>query len=72
MLREFLRCGLLGEKGEPIEGYRLQDCDMIHTANEIDRLVKWRGKSDLSVLAGKPVKLRVAFRDTDLYAFQFR
>jgi hypothetical protein len=67
-----LRCELLGEKGEAIEGFRLADCDLIHTANEIDRLVKWRGKSDLSSLAGKPVRLRVEFRDTDLYAFQFR
>jgi hypothetical protein len=67
-----LRCELLNENGEPTEGFRLADCDVIHTANEIDRLVKWRGKSDLSTLAGKPVKLRVEFRDTDLYAFQFR
>ena len=67
-----LRCELLGEKGEPIEGFRLADCDLIHTANEVDRPVKWRGKGDLSSLAGKPVRLRVEFRDTDLYAFQFR
>ena len=67
-----LRCELLGEKGEPIEGFRLADCDLIHTANEVDRPVKWRGKGDLSALAGKPVRLRVEFRDTDLYAFQFR
>ena len=67
-----VRCELLGEDGKPLEGYRLQDCDLIHTANEVDRLVKWKGKSDLSALAGKPVKLRVAYRDTDLYAFQFR
>jgi hypothetical protein len=67
-----LRCELLDEKGGRIEGYRLEDCDMIHTANEIDRVVKWRGKGDLSTLAAKPVLLRVVFRDTDLYAFQFR
>jgi hypothetical protein len=67
-----LRCELLAENGEPIEGFKLDDCDMIHTSNELDRLVKWRGKSDVSVLAGKPVRLRVVFRDTDLYAFQFR
>ena len=67
-----LRCELLDEKGGPIEGYRLEDCDMIHTANEIDRVVKWHGKSDLSAQVAKPVRLRVVFRDTDLYAFQFR
>jgi hypothetical protein len=67
-----MRCELLSEKGEPIEGFRLADCDVIHTTNEIDRAVKWRGRSDVSALAGKPVKLRVEFRDADLYAFQFR
>ena len=67
-----LRCELLNEKGEAIEGYRLEDCDMIHTSNEIDRVVKWRGRDDLAALTGRTVRLRVAFRDTDLYAFQFR
>jgi hypothetical protein len=67
-----LRCELLNEEGKSLEGYRLEDCDVIHTANEIDRVVKWKGKSDVSALAGRLVKLRVSFRDTDLYAFQFR
>ena len=67
-----LRCELLGENGEPLAGHALGDCDVIHTANELDRPVKWRGRSDLSALAGRAVRLRVEFRDTDLYAFQFR
>ena len=67
-----LHCELQDGAGKPIEGHALQDCDVIHTANEIDRAVRWRGRSDLSALAGRPVKLRVVFRDTDLYAFQFR
>jgi hypothetical protein len=67
-----VRCELQDEKGEAIEGYKLADCDVIHTCNEIDRPVKWHGKSDVSALAGKPVRLRVEFRDADLYAFQFR
>jgi hypothetical protein len=67
-----LRCELQNDKGEAIEAYRLEDCDVIHTSNEVDRLVKWKGQSDVSALAGKPVRLRVSSRDTDLYAFQFR
>jgi len=67
-----LRCELISENGEALAGFQLADCDLIHTANELDRTVKWRGRSDVSALAGKPVKLRVEFRDTDLYAFQFR
>ncbi|HSW46625.1 MAG TPA: hypothetical protein VLM89_13765 [Phycisphaerae bacterium] len=67
-----LRCELLNARHQPIEGYGLADCDVIHTANEIDRPVTWKGSGNLSALAGQPVRLRVAFRDTDLYAFQFR
>ncbi len=68
----FLRCELQDENGRPIPGFRLEDCDLIHTANELDRVVKWRGRSDLSALTGKPVRLRVVFSNADLYAFQFR
>ncbi|MCX8091549.1 MAG: hypothetical protein N3I86_11595, partial [Verrucomicrobiae bacterium] len=68
----FLRCELLDAERQPIPGFALEDCDLIHTANELDRVVKWRGRSDVAALAGKPVRLRVVFSNTDLYAFQFR
>lgn len=64
-------CGLLDASGQPIEGYGVDDCDVIHTTNEINRVVRWKGNSDVSALAGRPVRLRFAFRDADLYAFQF-
>lgn len=67
-----VRCEFLDEKGEAIEGFGLRDCDVIHTANELDRPVKWQGRGDVSALAGRPVRLRVAYRDADIYAFQFR
>ncbi len=67
-----LRCELLEANGQAIQGYALEDCGLIHTANELDRPVKWKGKSDLSALAGEPVRLRFVYRNTDLYAFQFR
>jgi len=50
----------------------LDDCDEIYTANEINRVVKWNGKSAIGELAGKPIRLRFVMRDADLYAFQFR
>lgn len=66
-----VRCEMIDEFGRPIEGYRLQDCDLIHTANEINRVVRWKGRSDVSSLAGRPVRLGFVYRDADLYAFQF-
>ena len=58
--------------GKPIDGYKLDQCDLIHTANDINRTVVWRGKSDVKPLEGKPVRLRFAITNADLYAFQFK
>ncbi len=66
-----LRVGILDEQGQPIPGYAPQDCDLVHTANEISRVVKWRGESSVKALAGEPVRLHFVMRDLDLYAFQF-
>jgi hypothetical protein len=66
------RVACLDAAGKPIPGFTLEDCDIIHTANEINRTVKWKGQSDLSSLANQPIRLRFVMRDTDLYAFQFQ
>ncbi len=65
------RVACLDADGKPIPGFTLEDCDILHTANEINRTVTWRGKGDVGALADRPVRLRVVMRDTDLYAFQF-
>lgn len=67
-----LQCGLCDADGRPIDGYGVSNCDRIHTTNEINRPVTWRGRSDVAALAGRPVRLHFVYRDTDLYAFQFR
>lgn len=66
-----LRVEVLDEQGQPIPGYTLYDCDIVHTTNEINRVVTWGGKHSVAGLAGKPIRLRFAMRDVDLYAFQF-
>jgi hypothetical protein len=60
------------ENGKPIPGFSLADCDLIHTANEINRPVTWNGESMVGKLEGKTIRLHFVLRDTDLYAFQFR
>jgi hypothetical protein len=55
-----------------VPGYSVEQCDRIHTSNELDRVVTWRTKSDVSSLAGKPVRLKFVMRDCDVYAFQFK
>ena len=57
--------------GMAIAGYSLSDCHLIHTANQIRRIVQWNGESQLSRLSGQVVRLRVSLRNADLYSFKF-
>ena len=56
---------------KPFPGFSLEDCDFIHTANEINRAVTWRGRAELPAPADGIVRLRIWLRDADIYAFQF-
>lgn len=57
--------------GTPIPGYTLAECFPIF-GDHIDFPVSWKGKgTDVSALAGKPVRIRFTLKDADLYAFQF-
>ena len=57
--------------GKPLAGYALADCKEIY-GDEIDGSVAWKNGSDVSKLTGKPIRLRFALKDADLYAFRFR
>lgn len=56
--------------GSAIDGFTLEDCDEV-IGDELDRTVTWRGNSDVSALAGDPVRMRFELKDADVYAFQF-
>ena len=57
--------------GEAIPGFALANCpDML--GDSVDRVIRWKGKSDVSHMAGKPIRLRFVLKDADVYAFQFR
>ena len=56
--------------GKPIPGYSLADCDRI-LMNDVGHVVRWRGNSDVSRLAGEPIRLKIAMRAAKLHAFQF-
>ena len=67
------RVEIQDRNGKPIDGYSLHDCDRIHTTNSIDRTVSWRrGDSDVSPLAGQPIRLRFELQSgVKLHAFRF-
>ena len=56
--------------GKAVEGYRLDQCPVIY-GDEIEHAVTWDGGSDVSRLAGEPVRLRFVMRDADLYSLRF-
>jgi len=57
--------------GKPVPGYSLADCDEIF-ADSIELPVTWKGKSDVSRLAGKPLRVRFQLKDADVFAMRFR
>lgn len=56
--------------GEPIPGYTLNECPVL-VGDSLERVVQWTNGSDISALAGQPVRLRFVLKDADLYALQF-
>ncbi len=65
-----VRVEIQGRNGKPIEGFAAADADGIN-GNHLRVLASWRGKTDVSTLAGKPIRLRFVMRDSKLYAFRF-
>ena len=65
-----MRVEIQDAQGKPIDGFSLADCpEMI--GDRIDQAVTWKSGTDVSSLAGKPVRLRFRMKDADLYSFQF-
>lgn len=56
--------------GLPLPGYTLGDCEALRR-DQVHHVVQWNGNSDLTLMAGRPVKLRFQLRNARLYAFQF-
>ena len=56
--------------GKPIEGFSLADCPEIF-GDQLEQTVDWLTGSDVSGLAGQPVRLRFVLSDADLFSFRF-
>lgn len=65
-----IRFELCRPDGTPHPGFSLADSEVLF-GNEIAHTVRWRGGSDVSALAGQPVRLRVRLQDADLYSLRF-
>lgn len=59
---------MLDDKGQVVEGFSAAECRPVQVDATL-RQVEWTGGSDLSALAGQPVRFRFTLRNGDLYAF---
>lgn len=64
------RVGLTDAAGRDVAGFAVNDCEFIN-GDYLEKVVTWKGKSDVSTLAGKPIRLRFQMRGAKLYSFQF-
>ena len=56
--------------GKPVKDFAQSDCPPIR-GDRIERAVSWKSGSDVSRLAGKPVRLRFVMKDADLFSIRF-
>jgi hypothetical protein len=65
-----LRVELQDDAGRPLPGFGLADSDELF-GDTPHRAVTWQDESDVSALAGRPIRLRMAMRDADIYSLKF-
>lgn len=65
-----IRVELQDADGAAIKGLSLPDCNELFGDSQ-DRAVTWKDDASLGELSGKPVRLRFALNDADLYAIRF-
>ena len=57
--------------GRPLPGYSLEDCPPIF-GNTVARTVVWKAGSDVSPIAGKPIRLRILLKDANVFSLQLQ
>jgi hypothetical protein len=65
-----VRVELQAADGTPLKGFGLRDSPEIY-GDAIEQVVRWKTGSDLTPLAGRPVRVRLVVQDADLYSFRF-
>ncbi len=65
-----LKVEIRNADGSPIPGFTLEDSEELF-GDSTSQTVSWTAGSDVSSLAGKPIRLHIELKDGDLYSFQF-
>ena len=64
-----IRVELLDEMGVALPGFEEDRSDPLH-GDSVSQLVSWDGKSDLSSLEGRKIKLRLLMSHSKLFSFR--
>lgn len=65
-----VRVAIETDEGETLPGFTLEDAVPLE-GDSVKATVRWKDGSDLSSLAGKPVRLRFALENADLFSLRF-
>lgn len=63
------RVAVLNAAGQPLPGYDLADCDPL-TGDQLRGTATWHGKSDLTALQGKTLRLKFELSRASLYSYR--
>ena len=69
--RGHLRVEIQDETGQPLPGFSLTDSIMLN-GDHLVVTVQWKQGADVSRVALRPVRLRLAMKESDLFAMQFQ
>ena len=61
---------VLDQEGKPVHGYTREDCDPLRQ-DALRQTVTWNGRSAVTSLTGKPIRLRFHLEEASLYSFEF-
>ena len=67
----FIRAEIQDAEGRPLPNYRLDQSEEL-IGDQLNRVVTWKGQSNLAELIGKPVRLRIVMKDANLYSIRFQ
>ena len=65
-----LRVELQDTDGKPVEGFAMDDCDLLY-GDQLDRAVSWNDGTDVSQLTDQPLRLKFELKDADLFSLRF-
>ncbi len=67
----YVKVAILDEDREPLSGFGPGEAVEIY-GDEIERTVSWKHGTDVSRLAGRPIRLKFVMKDADLYSIKFQ